>query len=334
MAHMIFELDRGHTSFETWHKCPQYITVDRPVTEAEAYADLDYTIQKMPLYRTGCRETDKTHMRQVIGANALVRTDHDVDVFPSVGDEFTIYQNRTMLDRLYAQLIKPNESEISVESVGTLQNGRVAFINLLLGDFQLPGDASKTVNRLGVFNSHGGRRILTALHDVRVQCLNTLKRAELTGRELGTLFEIRHTTNVADRVSDAVLALNKLRICAQEANAQMQQLSQASLTDQELDLYLQALIPDIPRPNGRTSAEPAKHRMGMRHWLRSDNGMTRDLQATWYGALQAATWHAGQARNRKVFDAGDHFWSGLYGNDNVFKQQALTLALKGAGVAS
>ena len=114
MAHMIFELDRGHTSFETWHKCPQYITVDRPVTEAEAYADLDYTIQKMPLYRTGCRETDKTHMRQVIGANALVRTDHDVDVFPSVGDEFTIYQNRTMLDRLYAQLIKPNESEISV----------------------------------------------------------------------------------------------------------------------------------------------------------------------------------------------------------------------------
>jgi hypothetical protein len=323
MAIFLENSDKILCTRKLWPIVSKHMTlVDGAITEDAALETLNYRVNTRPLYRFPVGAAAPV---AVPGAFTLVRTDIDSVVYPSVGSAFTPLQNEDMLRRLFRTVLQPNPDDVFIESVGSLSGGRVAFINLHLGTFQVPGAAHPTVNRLGVFNVHGGSKIRAAVHDTVVGSGLTSRRAELSAQQWATCFEVRHTRRVAQRVGCAVDALSTLREVVETANREIIALSDDRMSREAFDAFLNELFPSTDP----STDLPIKGRDDIRDevwdaWYSLRDDMTDDLRNTWYGAYQAVCTYA-DMRNSAKKDAGSFLWNGLFGTEASLKEKALTL---------
>jgi phage/plasmid-like protein (TIGR03299 family) len=118
----------------------------------------------------------------------------------------------------------------------------------------LPGDVVRA--RLLISNGHDGSRALTGTETtIRVVCLNTLVRAERTGRRL---FAIRHTRSAPDRVEWVRELVARARRSAAAEVETYRALARRQLTTAQIVDYLRAVVPDPVDPalkRARANAE-------------------------------------------------------------------------------
>lgn len=198
MSHGIMESDCGVVYGTTWHGIESYIQQDEPVTAEQCRGVLDYDFEKRELVADrGNGELEPT------GVYEAYRTDTGDVLIASTTESYDLINNVVLFDHIDEVILKANPG-IEIESVGTLFNGQTAFVNLLLGKYQIKGDESETLQRLMYYNPIGKGSYKTCAHNVRVVCNNTLTAAHAQGKANKTLTRVRHTQSAQERLEVAI----------------------------------------------------------------------------------------------------------------------------------
>jgi phage/plasmid-like protein (TIGR03299 family) len=333
MSHCIQEADKGIVGYtqtlgKTWHGLPQYLQIDGAVPYEQAEAIADYNVEKRQLF-ANIEQNDlfmPTIQVPVENAFCLYRTDIAKVIYPMVGERYTVANNLELLKFVDKGILQkyPN---ITVESVGTLENGQGFFLNLLVSEYTVHGDVSPTVTRLAVFNFHGGKAVSACIHQTRIVCMNTLRVAQAQGKANATMKNFRHTATVAQRLEDHTINLADIIGETEFANERMDTLAKTKINATQFDMFIENVFPSKDaKANSKTLA------LNKQDAVRELYEGKEDLVAidnTAYRALNAVTdWADHDMSLRGDADnQGKRFMSNIDGASDKVKQEALTHAL-------
>jgi phage/plasmid-like protein (TIGR03299 family) len=324
MAHMIGEHDRGLVGFEerfggTWHELPQFKVQPGELAAQDVRGLFDYDVVKSPVLR----QLQDGTFAEVQDAYCLVRTDLDVQVWPNVGNLWTPIKGTDIVDMLMQHVVG-NIEGAQLESAGTLDNGRLQFVNILLDQFRIPGDESEQVYRLMVSNAFGGRCNSACFHGVRIVCNNTLRAAEMQGLANKTLQYFRHTSGAAEK---AARYLEQLAQVKQGLNAQKEALTamvDVPMNRNMVSQFLDRLFPPtkaVEDQSARSATMRENKMVGVLKLWDNRDDLQGGVRHTAYSMLQAVTdWsdHVFIGNN----DTGYLFDDGLFGMRDGIKQTA------------
>lgn len=320
--HAIMEFDQGVIMGSTWHGLPQYATQDTPVTLEQAARVLSYPVVKHPLYRVVAGGQDK------IRGFALGRGDHpEVVLCDYVGPAYEVHDNVELLNLIHTITLKMFP-KLCIESVGTLFNGRTAFVNLLADRFAIKGDQSETLNRLVWWNPLGEGSYGICPHSIRVVCNNTLQAARRQGENAGGLRRVLHRGDVLGAFEEASREVGGMLVALGHHQECLTHLTSHQLNPQEVRGLQGRLFPILPEQTEREAANAAASRQVLDNLFEGAATAELDLgiRHTAYGFLQAVTYmvdNPGQINPKSDLTA--RRWDGLLGVGAEFKQRALNL---------
>jgi len=292
---------------------------------------MDYGIRKVAVVLQG---TDIA----VPGSFALVRTDVGEDgqpvqtiVYPSVGERYTVIQNSEFLAWVEAGILVPYN--VSIESVGTLLNGQKAFVNIILNEHTVPGDAGPTVTRLMYSNSFGLESYQACVHTTRIVCNNTLRISLAQGATNKTLRKFRHTKNAAAKIEEHLVELADVIASAREHHEQMDVLATIRVTTEQVAAVMDTLFPIEKDEHGtvvegRGTTRRTNQREAILKIFEDCDNLQGKIARTRYSLLQAITdWADHESSVRNGDDPMGRFWDGIWGTKDKFKQAALEAIL-------
>ena len=329
MSHGITADDKGVVWGDTWHRLPQYVQQETPVTTDQAREVLNFPIVTVPLARldNGLE----------VAAACVVRADTGRVLVPHVGLRFEPMDNKVLVDTLEARLLK-QYPELVIESVGTLFGGQTAFINVVLERFHVKGDDSATLTRLMYYNPLGTGGYKIGVHNIRIVCNNTLRMAKAQAVANDTMRMIPHTKSAAVTIADTLFDLTRTKLMAQEFIKGVESLVDAPIRDNEdLERLLNLLFPspdesEEPEDDGvRDEVKNIQERY--RDLVKGvfDNGVvgiSAQYQRTRYSLLQAVTYVLDHPeRISKLSDQAFVVWDGIMGRRSIIKDHALTVLL-------
>ncbi len=317
MAHGITEEDKGFVHGTTWHQLPQFIQLDRPVTNEEARLVLDYPLAKQPLFRLVDGQPE-----QVPDAFCIARTDSNHVLLPTCGRVMAAPSNVEFFNLIDRGLLAAYP-ELELESVGTLWGGQTAFVNIKLAEWAVKGDQSPTVSRLMYFNSLGSSYQACA-HDVRIVCNNTLRMAAVSGLANQTLARFRHTASAGAKITEYLLNLAEVKLGLKRHMELMNELARRPITTAEVERFLGEFLPG---PEGPPPIGIKSKRDEIRTVFESDQSLGT-IGKTRYGLLQATTYWLDHGKLRKNQDEALRLWDGIVGDRSARKQQAVDLLVK------
>lgn len=305
--HGITKHDRGIVGYcdvngNPWHNRIEYKAINGPVSFDDTMTIVDYEVVKLPLAfhippeladrfpnHNGFVPQSAPDKEGLCGPLmfALVRADTGNQVYEqSVSQEYTVYQNRTFLEKVQEALLVANP-QIVIESAGTLFGGRICFVNLILNKFRVTKDPSEQIVRIMFYNAFGGRSITACMHIIRVVCWNTAMLAEAQGALNETLRKFRHTPGAPDRVAKHVFDLAKLNKIAEDRQEILNHMTDIAMTAKDMENFLGNLIP-IDEDAGKATKTGRQNRRDAIEAIFND---TPDLQGqigrTRYAAYQA-----------------------------------------------
>lgn len=318
MAHGIQQVDRGVVHGTTWHRLPQYIQQDTPVSPEQAVEVLDFPLEKRRLYRL------VNGVHQPADAWEIVRPDHNVTLVPHVGQDFTVMSNRVLFDFINDTVLA-EFPDISIESVGTLWGGATAFVNLNVGEFTVKGDESKSVSRLMYYNPLGKGKYKVCAHNVRVVCNNTLRMATNEAIASGLLRMVSHTKNAEKNIKTAMGEILALREAFKEEQELMNALAAVSINSADMEKFFNLWLPKEDGATDRKDTRRSNLIQGITNQFEKDQGIKGK---TMYGLLNAVTyWYDHEIPNRGN-DVAAVAWDGIVGGRSDKKEDALE-AMKG-----
>lgn len=202
MSHLI-DNSKGFNAFVSfaapaWHKLGEVFT--EPLTTAQALqrGGLDYQVLKLP----------NVHMlpngEEIISEDSFftVRTDVNKVLGSRMGKDYEVLQNIEALN-LVDEILQSGRA--TIETAGAIDEGKRAFICLKVDKSIIVGDSDEVKQYVLIANSHDGSLAITATPtNVRVVCNNTLTAAL---RGATGAIKIRHTSNAANRLSEAAKVL-------------------------------------------------------------------------------------------------------------------------------
>jgi hypothetical protein len=319
MAHGITQYDNGAVGFcevfgGTWHRLPQYEQLNGEVTLDKAREILGYEVVKVPLALHVPADSGMnqkmldSHGKLAVmpsltsgGDNtlkessmyALVRTDHGIPVFgQSVSEEYEIFPNCAFLDNIKEQLLTLN-SELKIESCGSLWGGRVAFLNIMMEKFAVKGDCSETVSRLMFWNAFGGRSISACGHNTRVVCNNTSMMAEAQGAMNKSLKKFKHTSGAPKRVTNHFLDIAEMHGLIAARKEALDYMAGIQMNTADVNNFLGHLLP-IPKDAG---AATVTRRTNVQVEIKSLFETAPDVQGA-IARTRYAMWNAVTAYNQ------------------------------------
>lgn len=172
---------------------------------------------------------------------AVVRTDTGA-MLGLVSPSYSLFQNRELTQ--FADAVR-GESDAAYDTAGALFDGKVVFVQLILGeDYRIDGDPSDWQRRLLVWTGHDGRHSLVAKRtNIRVVCANTHEYA-MVGP--GASYSIRHTANMDVAVEDARRALALVNKYDRSFAEAMQALAGEQISTAEVEAFIESLLPISP----------------------------------------------------------------------------------------
>jgi phage/plasmid-like protein (TIGR03299 family) len=182
-----------------------------------------------------------------------------------VKDSYTVVQNDVGWDVVDMMADQGAQYETGI----TLKDGAVCLVTFILGEpTVITGDDSKTLPYGVVRWTHDGSGALTArATSVRAVCSNTDDAGAAEARRLGTHYTFRHTKNVHQRIDDAKLAIQGIRLDHEEYVAAMEELAGIPVTEEQRELFVTSIIP-MPTEaliSERVKANVEKARTGVRN---------------------------------------------------------------------
>jgi len=243
-ANINFNKEKGTYSFVShkepaWHKLGTIVDDAMTSKEAIKLANLDYTIDKAPIYakfNNYIKDTTGIKGKQVENTFATYRTD-TLDIFGTVSDRYEIVQN-TEAFKFMDSIV--GKDKAIYETAGALGNGEVVFITAKLPYYIILNGYDTIENYLVVSISHDGSRSVSIfLTPIRVVCQNTLAYGYSQAK---FKFNLRHTTNVHDKISDASNILQISKTITQENEELYKKLTNIKIDDKEANDYFTKVI--------------------------------------------------------------------------------------------
>lgn len=217
-----------------------------------------------------------------------------------VGSKYQVYENRDLVE--FGQTIIAEVPGARWDTAWSLDGGRT-----VCATFKLPTDVliggDEMQGYLTVANTHDGSAPLRAfVSRVRVVCMNTL-RAALGSMQ--TSFTIRHTTSMSGRVNEARKALAITTKEAEVFAAAVEEMLQATITDNEFHALVQGMIPPVNQESTRARAaeERRSAQIDGLMWTFKTSPTIEGMRGTAWGAYNAITEWA-QWDNRQVIQRG------------------------------
>jgi hypothetical protein len=137
------------------------------------------------------------------------------------------------------------ETKFQYESVGTLWNGAVFFVNLVYDNYHVQGDQSETLSRIMYYNPLGRGGYRVCAHQIRVVCNNTLDLAVKGSRKTGTLATIRHTQNAKAAIPQALKWIQSAVVEANRTKEIMGRLAKIPLGSKSVSDLLAMWLPVV-----------------------------------------------------------------------------------------
>ena len=209
--------------------------------EAQTLAGLDFTVEKWPLLAYG-PESGTADVTKPTRKYATVRTDTGA-ALGVVGDVYRVLQNSdafAFMDDLV------DDGGCHFETAGVMNGGARVFISMEVpAHIVVEGDESPYRLFLVVANGHdGGQAVQAMVTTERVVCRNTLRAAM---RSAQRTWQVRHTTNLDGRLSEARAALGLsfryAEVFAETASAMVS----TTLAERQVNAILAEAFP-LPEP--------------------------------------------------------------------------------------
>ncbi|WP_443938799.1 DUF932 domain-containing protein [Pedobacter sp. MW01-1-1] len=259
MAHNLYfnEGTNKHSFFsvkeKAWHALGTIVEHYPTSAEALAFAGLDYTVEKRPLYTLDAlnfkliNEPDPdaiilgNHTQiEVPNYFATLRTDTE-QVLGVVGKDYKVVQNTDAF--AFFDSIVGGTDGILYETAGGLGKGERIFITAKLPSYIKVGKADLIEQYLFLTTSHDGfGSISAAFTPIRVVCNNTLNAAL---RHNSNAIKIRHSSGATERLKQAHLLMGISNQLATEMEEVFNHWAKTRITDLELKkLIQQAMAPN------------------------------------------------------------------------------------------
>ena len=313
MSHGIGELDKGYVNGTTWHQKLQYVQLDGPVTMEQAGEVMNYPLEKCQLF--------DAQLEPVEGAYCIKRTDHNKVLVPMVGSKFTVENNINLLNFVSDNLLCSFEG-FEIESVGTLFNGAVAFLNLKVGETVVRGDQSPTINRLMYYNPLGKGAYAACAHNIRVVCNNTLRAASADGVANETLRKFRHTASAKEKINACLEEIAEIKLGMKRLEFTLQALTEQQVSGEYFQAFAEHMYPGNVDVEGRGATMVSNKRDDLRAQFEGWQFLDRDIAKSRYGLLQAFTFVTDHGKI-KSGDEGSLAWDGMVGGRAKEKEKAL-----------
>jgi len=319
MARMIQEFDRGFMLEAAWHKHPNYEVVSEitpAMVEHVLCFPMDYceVISQLP---------DGTQLKNPSN-QGVYRTDHKLVLLPCTGDGFTIPDYKEAVVSVLEMIIRECP-EYRIDTVGTLLNGRGLFVNIWCGDFQLPGDFSRTVSRFQFSDMLGVSAIKIGACVTRTVCMNTLRASNAEMEKNKSLTCIKHTGSVTSRAKRAFEAIALLKVQLEETKNLFENLATRHVSKDMAEAFAnEFLVRDVK--DGKALSTVGRAASRIIH--RQAQTMSKDLNNSAYGMFQAYVDALDHTPTRDDQDDTFRTWDGLYGNRARLKKQAVDFLLQ------
>jgi phage/plasmid-like protein (TIGR03299 family) len=235
----------GSTDENWWHKLGTITRRCLTAEEALQTAFLNWDVTLEPAYAMYTPEPNLDKWLPIPGTFATVRN-HPIlgrQAMASVGSKYTVIQNAKAFQVLNDIV---GMSGATFETAGSLFNGRLVFMTMLMPDHMQYKGKDCIKSYLLARNSHDGSSNMTiAIVRVRVVCNNTLEMA--MGSAL-TTYKVRHTESAEDRLKVAREALD-LTFKAEGALAEDidRMLNTVYTEEQFKQVLVPQLIPNAPK---------------------------------------------------------------------------------------
>ncbi len=240
MAHNITQAKNGQymtawAGDTPWHRLGQQADGLMTATEALIAANLDWLVEKRPLYNQ--TENGPEVVPDTYGVFRKEEEDGTTNWIPlnrgtAVGRVWKPFQNIESMDFL-DELCQTQEAKIEV--CGALGNGEKVWVLAKLPESIVINTVDKIDKYILIVNSHDGSGSLKIfLTPIRVVCANTLAMA-MKGRTGG--YNIRHTGKLHDRLEAAREALQLVNTDFIAWGEQAQSLLEVKMTMEEMEWY-------------------------------------------------------------------------------------------------
>ena len=245
--------------------------------EALQYSGLaEWGLTKQPVY-SGNPEDGF----DVIPGKHAVTRQTDRRVLGVVGDGYSIVHNEDAFDWMDSLL---GGEGFHYKTAGALRNGQIVWL-LAKAPFTIDLPDSPVDQYVLLTNSHDGSGAVKAcVTPVRVVCMNTLTAAlSRPSRE----YKIRHTTNAAQKLSEAQRVLGLAKGAKARMEAEAKRLRKIKLTDAGFAAFLTELV-EAPEQEGRkrTAALETRARISSIYREAPDQ---KPISGTAWGAFNAVT---------------------------------------------
>jgi phage/plasmid-like protein (TIGR03299 family) len=231
-----------------WHR--EGVSLDNPpsVEEAITASGLDWTVRKEPTYIKEFKQGHMNFQLSETGHYVTLREDTG-QILGNVSGQYEILQNhdaflpfRPLVDYGY-----------TFETAGAIQDGKKIWILAKAPNSALVGDDAIDPYIL-LFSSHDGstgNNMRNTL--VRVVCQNTLNIA--LSRKAKFEYNFRHTQNIKNNIKDVANNIEACQGNVAQAIEQMNRMKDRAINPNELDLYLETVIPFLKKRNEESVPE-------------------------------------------------------------------------------
>ncbi len=264
-----------------WHGLGNVVDSVMGVDDALANADLGWTVSKHSIWANGTNSDDH---------KAIIRDDIR-EIIGVVGDRYKLIQNSEVFD-----LAKTFGSNVTVESAGSVQNGRKVYL-LLQGESFDAGLGDEVQKYMALFWSHDGSQALTALPtSIRVVCKNTLDM--VIGQAAGTANKITltHAGDMESKMQQAKIAIEQFTKTGQFFEEVVTSLSLSSPSPRDITEFFMGtwqMLNGVTIVTNPTTEEEEKNRLkamaDISKWTETTELEGRDFGLNYWVAANAVT---------------------------------------------
>lgn len=236
-----------YTRTPAWRTLGEWVRKDNghmDAAEAMAAANLaGWNVRKEPMFTASGIE--------VPNRVATVRDNPEtggVDYLGYVGHNYTIQQNEESFDFLDSLV---DVSGAHYDAAGYLGRGEKVFMSMKMPEgITIGGQDAHDLYLLATNGHDGFNAFRIAVVPIRLACTNQLSMAF---RQAQQTFTIRHTANMAGRITEARHSLELTFDYMDAFTAEMETLLDQSFTDSQFEKLVEGIVPDA-KTDGRQEA--------------------------------------------------------------------------------
>lgn len=340
MAHLI-DSSKGSNAFVSfaapaWHGLGTVLNNPLSTEDALTQGGLNYNVIKLP----------NVHMipagdsfEEVISEDSFftLRTDFNKILGSRLGKDYAVMQNIEALN-VVDEILQAGTA--TIETAGAIDEGRKVFICLKVAKDIVVGSEDIVKQYVLIATSHDGTLSITAMPtNVRVVCNNTLSAA--LGQKSKDKIKIRHTTNAAARLTEAMRVIKLLSTNTVENEENYNVMANTVISKEQMFNYFGNVFCTPQEIKELQAGKRAKEVLSTRkenilnevlYFANRGQGQAMAMKGqdlTMWSAYNAVT---GYVTRKKYSSASDRANSMLFGSAAETIETAGTLALNPAKI--